>query len=219
MFDFSVLTDHAVEIRNGIVLTLELWVAGSVMGFVLGLTLAVLQVYAGRPAYRLVAAYVAIFRGTPFLIQLFLLYYGGPSIGLMLSPIQAGAIGLTLYGSAQFVEIFRAGFQSVPHGQIEAARMSGLSHLQIVQHIQLPQMMLIILPSIVNLLVILTKETALLSVISIPDVTAVLQGIGSSTYAFSETLFALAAFYWILLECVTTLGRWAERRAGRYLAR
>ena len=217
--DFSIFTDNWRDILGGLWLTLELWLGGSVLGMVLGLAIATARQYTGGVVRRGIAAYVTVFRGTPFLIQLFLLYYGGPSFGLVLTPVQAGLVGMTLYSSAQFIEIFRAGFQSIPPGQIEAARMSGFGRVQILVHVQLPQMLIIILPSMVNLYVIMTKETALLSVIAIPDLTAVLNGIGSATYAYAETLFALAAFYWILLECVTAAGRWAERRVGRYLVR
>ncbi|TWG92357.1 amino acid ABC transporter membrane protein 2 (PAAT family) [Mesorhizobium sp. J18] len=217
--DFSVLTDNWPQILNGLVLTLKLWLGGTLSGLALGLLLATIQVNSIGVVWHAIRGYSAVFRGVPLLIQLFLLYYGGPSIGFVLSPVAAGLLGLTIYSSAQFVEIFRAGFESVPRGQIEAARISGLNRFQILVHIELPQMLIIIVPSLVNLFVIMTKETAILSVISIPDLTAVLNGIGSTTYAFAETLFALAAFYWILLECVTMAGRVLERRASRYLIR
>ncbi|WP_321340190.1 amino acid ABC transporter permease [Breoghania sp.] len=219
MFDYTILTSNWREIFDGICLSLELWLGGSLLGLVLGLALATVHHYGDFIVRALIAAYVGIFRGTPLLIQLFVLYYGGPSFGLVLSPVAAGLIGLTIYGSAQFVEIFRAGFAAIGPGQIEAAKMSGLGAMQTLWHIQIPQMLLIILPSLVNMMVIMTKETAILSVISIPELTAVMSGIGASTYAFAETLFALAAFYWVLLEGVSAVGRLAENRVSRYLAK
>lgn len=217
--DFSVITAHGQEVLAGTRLTLEIWLGASALGLVLGLVLAAVQYYGRGLVGALVTGYVSIFRGTPFLIQLFLLYYGGPSFGLVLDPTMAGVLGLTVYSSAQFVETFRSGFAAIPHGQIEAAGICGLNRWQTLWHVQIPQILLIILPSLVNILVIMTKETAVLSVISIPDLTAVLSGIGSETYAYAETLFVLAAFYWVLLELVSAAGRAAEQRVGRYLER
>lgn len=217
--DFTVITSHWHEVLAGMGLTLEIWVAASALGLALGLVLAASQFYGRGLVGGLVSAYVNVFRGTPFLIQLFLLYYGGPSVGVVLTPTMAGVLGLTIYSSAQFVETFRAGFAAIPQGQIEAAGICGLNRMQTLWHVQIPQILLIILPSLVNILVIMTKETAVLSVISIPDLTAVLSGIGSETYAYAETLFALAAFYWILLELLSAAGRVAEQRVGRYLDR
>jgi polar amino acid transport system permease protein len=218
MFDFSGFDGRWPDIWAGLGLTLRLWLLGTALGLLLGLALAAIQVSSKGLARTLVRGYVGVFRGTPLLIQLFLLYYGGPSFGLVLSPEQAGLLGLTLYASAQLVEIFRSGFESVPGGQIEAARMAGLTRLQILRHVELPQMLIIIVPSLVNTLVIMTKETAILSTITIPDLTAVLYGIGSETYNIITPLFFLAIFYWVLLEFVSMLGRGLERRTSRYLS-
>lgn len=217
--DFSSITDNIGAIRSGVELTLVLWLAGSVCAMVLGFAVATLHHYCGTVVRSFVILYVRIFRGTPLLIQLFLLYYGGPSFGLTLSPVAAGLTGLALYAGAQFSEIFRSGFESVPPGQIEAAEMLGIGRAHRVWHIQLPQMLLIILPSLVNMFVNTMKETALFSVISIPEITAVLSGIGSSTYAFAETLFTLAIFYWVMLEVTTFAGRAIERRLSQYTLR
>lgn len=218
-FDLSVITGNWPQIQDGMILTIVLWLIGSTSAMLLGFVMATLSHYLGEGVRRVVRAYVIVFRGTPLLVQLFLLYYGGPSFGLVLTPIAAGLIGITLYAGAQFTEIFRSGYESIPRGQIEAAQMSGMTSPSIVWHVQLPQMVLIILPSLINMYLNTMKETALLSVISIPDVTAILSGIGSSTYAFSETLLALAIFYWVMLEITTLLGRSLERRARRYTLR
>ncbi|CAA0087068.1 L-cystine transport system permease protein YecS [Starkeya nomas] len=158
-------------------------------------------------------------RGTPFLIQLFVIYYGGPFFGLDLTPLVAGVAGLALYGGAYFSEIFRAGFLSVPPGQIEAARMMGIGRLDIVRHVQLPQMLVIILPALANMTVLLSKETAVLSVITVNELTSVVQSIGSTTFAFAETLLFLALVYWAFLEIVTAAARRLEKRVGRFMLR
>ncbi|MFM0596931.1 MULTISPECIES: amino acid ABC transporter permease [Paraburkholderia] len=215
-FDLHVITGNWAQIQDGMFLTIVLWLCGCTLAMLTGFFAATLYHYLGETTRKLIRLYVVVFRGTPFLVQLFLLYYGGPSVGIVLSPLAAGLVGITLYAGAQFTELFRAGYESIPRGQVEAAEIFGLPNRSIVWHVQLPQMILIILPSLINLYLDTMKDTALLSVISIPEVTAILSGIGSSTYAFAETLFALGAFYWLMLEIVTFLGRSIERRASRY---
>lgn len=215
--DFSVLTDNLAEIGNGFVVTLMTWAGGVIISGVLGLLIAVVQLRAGRCIRGLLRAYIEVIRATPFLIQLFLLYYGGPSFGISLSPMAAGLIGLGIYGSVYFAEIFRTGFLSVPQGQLEAARMLGLSSTEIIFRIQLPQMQLLILPAMINFITILVKETPILSIITVPELTFVLTGIGSETFAYAPALLALCLGYFVLTELCSHLGKWLERKAGRYL--
>jgi polar amino acid transport system permease protein len=151
-------------------------------------------------------------------VQLFLLYYGGPSIGLTLEPMTAGVLGLGLYGSAYFAEAFRSGFQSVPPGHLEAASCLGLSRWQAVLRIQVPQMLVLIVPALTNLIIVLSKETAVLSIVTVPELTFVLTGIGSATFAFVETLLALCVCYLALVELTSRAGMWAEARIARFMA-
>lgn len=218
-FDLSVISDHAGEILDGFLVTLWTWVAGVALGALLGFALALLMRSGGGLVRGAVRGFVELFRGTPFLVQLFILYYGGPSFGLVLEPLGAGLLGLTLYGSAYFAEIFRAGFASVPKGQVEAASVVGLSRAVILRRIVLPQMLVVVLPALVNLVIILTKETAVLSIVTIPELTFVVRGIGNATFAYFETTLVLALVYWGLVEATATLGLWAERRVGRFVAR
>ncbi len=150
-------------------------------------------------------------------MQLFLLYYGGPSFGLTLEPLTAGVLGLALYGSAYFAEAFRSGFQSVPRGHLEAASCLGLSRWQTVLRIQLPQMLVLIVPALTNLTIVLSKETAVLSIVTVPELTFVLTGIGSATFAFVETLLALCICYLVLVELAARAGQWVEARVARFM--
>lgn len=217
--DFSILTKNIDAIASGFTVTLETWLIGALLGILLGLMISVLQLYCGRVVTRVLRMYIEIIRGTPFLIQLFLLYYGGPSIGIELDPITAGILGLGVYGSAYFAEIFRAGFRSIPKGQLEAATCLGLTRGQMIYRIKLPQMLVIIVPSLINTIIVLTKETAVLSVITVPELTGVLTGIGTSSFAFLEILLALCIGYLALVELTTYFGRWLEVRVGRFMLR
>ena len=217
-FDPTVITHNLQPILEGLVTTIGTWTAGVLIGMVVGFLIAVLQLFSGSLVRSVLRAYVEFFRGTPFLIQLFLLYYGGPSIGLTLEPMTAGVLGLGLYGSAYFAEAFRSGFRSVPNGHLEAAQCLGLSRWQTVWRVQLPQMLVLIVPALTNLTIVLSKETSVLSIVTVPELTFVLTGIGSATFAFMETLLALCLCYLALVELTSRAGAWAEARLARFSA-
>lgn len=214
--DFALIWSRMPDILSGAGLTLLTWAIGSVGGIVLGFIVALARRYGPKPLDYALAAYVELIRGTPFLVQIFLLYFGGPYIGLSLDPLPAGLLGLTVYGAAYFSEIFRAGFEAVPRGHIEAGECVGLSRMQIVRRIILPEMTMLVLPASVNMIVILLKETAILSVITVQEMTMVASAMGSEFYAFVEALFLLALFYWAIVEISGWLGRLAEQRLSKF---
>ncbi|MDN7140941.1 amino acid ABC transporter permease [Pseudomonas sp. JQ170] len=218
-FDLSIITDHLPDIASGFSITLVAWASGVVLALMLGLLVAMLQIFGGALLRGVLRIYVELIRSTPFLVQLFLLYYGGPSLGVELQPVTAGVIGLGIYGSVYFAEIFRSGFLSIPKSHLEAADCQGISRWTCMVRIEMPQMLVIILPALVNLITILCKETAVLSIITIPELTMIMTGIGSSTFAFVETLFVLGVSYLILIELCSRAGMWLEKRVGRFMIR
>ncbi len=217
-FDFAVILAKGPQILAGLGVTILIWVAGTILAAILGFLVACARRYGGRLADLVLSVPVEVLRGTPFLVQIFLLYFGGPYIGLRLDPIAAGLLGLSVYGAAYYAEIFRAGFQSVPPGHSEAADCVGLTRVQTILHVQLPEMALLVLPPSMNMAVILLKETALLSLITVPEMTMTVQAIGSQQYAFVESIVVLALVYWALVELANFLGRVAERRLSTYSA-
>jgi polar amino acid transport system permease protein len=128
-----------------------------------------------------------------------------------LGAFTVGIWGLGLYAGAYFTEMFRAGIASVPAGQIEAARSFGLGRAHVVRHIVLPQMLALTLPQIVNLLIFVLKDTAVLSILTIPELTFEVTGMTLETFAFVEPFLALAVVYWVLVEATAMTGRAAER--------
>ncbi|MBX5157359.1 MULTISPECIES: amino acid ABC transporter permease [unclassified Rhizobium] len=215
-FDINVLIEQWPAIVSGAGVTIMIWVFGTIAAAALGFLLAVARQYGGLVVDKALGLIVAVLRGTPFLIQIFLVYYGGPFVGLSLDPLPAGLIGISIYGAAYFSEIFRSGFRAVPRGHIEAGECVGLTQGQIVRRILLPEMTMLVLPPSVNMAVILMKETAVLSIITVPELTATLSAIGSQQYAFVEALSALALFYWVLVEFTGRLGNLAETKLSRF---
>lgn len=214
--DFGLMAAQMPAIMAGLVVTLVIWVASTVLGFILGFWIAAGRRFGPAPLGLLLRGIVEVLRGTPFLVQIFLLYFGGPFIGIRLEPIPAGLIGLTIYASAYFSEIFRSGFNAIPRGHVEAAECLGLTRSQIVRRISIPEMTVLVLPQCVNWAILLMKETAVLSVIAVPEMTAVISTLGSQQYAFVEALFLLAVFYWVLVELCGRLGQYSEKRLAKY---
>ena len=215
--DPMIFVEYSPILIRGFGLTILAWLLGTVFGMALGLLIALLQRYGPKPLTWVIQAYIEIVRGTPFLVQLFVLYYGGPMVGLRLDPLPAGILGLTIYGSPYFAEIFRSGFRAVPHGQIEAARAIGMAELTIVRRILLPLGLVSALPALVNFSIILTKETVILSIITVPELMYQVQRMSTETFRFLEGNLVLALFFWGLVEVISRFGRRIESSITRHL--
>lgn len=215
-FDVALIWSLLPEILRSAGVTLGVWLFGVLGAVALGFVVAIGRRYGPCALGLALQAYVELVRGTPFLVQLFLLYYGGPFIGLSLDPVPAGLLGLAVYGAAYFSEIFRAGFEAVPPGHVEAAECLGMNRAQTVTRILIPEMTMLVLPPAVNMAIILLKETAVLSIITVPELTFQISAIGSQRYAFVEAMFLLACFYWGLVSLCGRLGRAAEDRLSNF---
>ena len=212
------------HILSGLGVTLLLWAVGSAGGAGLGFLVAVARRYGPWPVDWLLQAAVEAVRGTPFLIQIYLLYFGGPylclptadPVCLTLDPLPAGMLGLTIYGAAYYSELFRTGFDAIPRGHIEAAATVGLTGAQTLRRIILPEMTMLVLPSMVNMTILMLKETAVLSIISVQELKFHVDVIGNRDYAFIESFTILALIYWALVELCGALGRAAEARLSKF---
>ncbi|SEF40693.1 amino acid ABC transporter permease [Vibrio hangzhouensis] len=217
--DFSLYVNYAPLLTKGLVYTLyvcSMSLLISVSGGLLIYGLSRIKLIVAKVFY---AAYLTLFRGTPLLVQVYLLFYGGPFIGIELSAEQVGIIGLGLYGSAYFAEIYRSGFANIPKGQLESAFDLGFSKLQILIRVQLPQMLGLIIPPGINQSIILVKESAILSIITVPEITKAAISMATQTFTVVEPYLFLAVAYWIITFALSRVGRWSESYATRYLAR
>ncbi len=215
--DINFLQQYGPSLLKGFGTTILCWLLGTVFGMALGLIIAVIQRYGPRWLGWIIQAYIEVIRGTPFLVQLFVLYYGGPLIGLRLDALPAGLLGLTIYGSPYFAEIFRSGFRAVPVGQIEAARAIGMTELVIVRRILLPLGLVSSLPALINFSIILTKETVILSIITVPELMYQVNRMSAETFRYVEANLVLALFFWALVEAISRVGRRLETRVTKHL--
>jgi polar amino acid transport system permease protein len=161
--------------------------------------------------------YIEVFRGTPFLVQLFILYFVGPEFGLNLSALTVGILGIGLYGGAYFAEIFRSGILSIPKGQIEAAKALGFSRTAILLRIVIPQMLALILAPLTNQLITLIKDSSILSIITVKELTFTSQSIIAETYKYVEVYAVIALLYWVLSTLVSILTGILEKRLTSHL--
>jgi polar amino acid transport system permease protein len=215
---FEILWRYLPSLLSGFGVTILCWAGGAAIGLVAGFAIALAYRLPFAPLRWLLRVYIEIIRGTPFLVQLFLLYSGGPFIGLRLEATTAGVLGLGLYSAAYFAEAFRAGFSAVPRGQIEAAISIGMTPLDILRRVSLPTMLVATLPAIVNLMIILSKETVILSIITVPELMYQMQTMAAETFTAFNAIFAMAIFYWLLVEAVSRLGARLERRVTAFMA-
>ncbi|MDF3605012.1 amino acid ABC transporter permease [Paracoccus sp. DMF-8] len=215
--EWQIFEQYGPMLLRGFGVTVLCWLLGTVFSMALGLVIALIQRYAPAPLRWLIQIYIEIIRGTPFLVQLFVLYYGGPLIGLRLDALPAGILGLTVYGSPYFAEIFRSGFRAVPLGQIEAARAIGMSEPTIIRRILLPLGLVSALPALINFSIILTKETVILSIITVPELMYQVNRMSTETFRYLEANLVLALFFWLLVETISRVGRRLESRVTRHL--
>lgn len=201
---------------QALLVTLGISFAGAAFGLLLGFALNALRL--AVPCFiGLYRLYVWLVRGTPFLAQLLLIYFGLPVLGLTLDAVQASILALGLYSAAYFAELLRSAWASVPVGQLEAARVHGLSGVQTFWHIQAPQAMAFALPLLGNQVILTIKESAVASIITVPELTMTAGQIVSSTFSYVVPYVLLVLSYWLLTLLVGFVAAGLGRRATRYL--
>jgi polar amino acid transport system substrate-binding protein len=183
---------------RGAAVTVELSVLAMALAVVAGLVVVLVRLYAPVPLNWLARAYVEVIRGTPLLIQLFLIYYGLPEIGIRLNPFFAGIVGLGLNYAASESENYRAGIQSIPRGQTEAAQALGMNRWQSLRHVVLPQALRVVIPPVTNDFIAMFKDSSIVSVITMVELTKVYGMLAMSTYDYIGLGLMTAAIYFAL---------------------
>ena len=210
--DFSAISPYLHMLITGAKVTLQSSLLAVFFGSVFGTLVGALRVVPIAPVRPIAAAYIYIIRGTPLLIQLFLIYFGLPSLGLNLPAFAAGIIGLSINSSGYVGEIVRGGIEAVPRGQWEASKVLGLSYLKTMRFIILPQAIRNMLPAIGNEFVTLIKESSLLSTLAITELTMVGQQVRSVTYASFETFIMVGVIYLVMTSSTSLLLQYVEKK-------
>ncbi|NHN34157.1 amino acid ABC transporter permease [Paenibacillus agricola] len=210
---------NAEVIKNGLpfllegaLVTFEISILAILIGTVLGFVLCMMRLSHIRLVQQIAFTYIWLFRGLPLLIILFLFYYAAPSIGITLTAFEAGLLGMSLNAAAYKAEIIRSGMLAVQKGQIEAAEAIGMNPFQIMFRIRIPQVIRLIIPPYINNSVVLLKESAQVSVITVPDLMLNAQTQYSSTYLPLETLGVAAVLYLIMTSSLMLVQTWTEKK-------
>jgi polar amino acid transport system permease protein len=210
----AILPQLAMAFRVTILAT----VLGVVLALALGLVLALLRRSAPRPAAMAVGLVVEFLRSTPLLIQIYFLFYVMPRFGVTLSPLVTGVLALGVHYSAYMSEVYRAGIDSVPSSQWDAATALNLGRLHTFQRVILPQALPPVVPALGNYFIAMFKDTPMLSTITVLELLNVARTIGAETFRYVEPLTLVGVFF-LAISLVAARGvRAVERRVARYAA-
>ena len=215
------LLNTILQMLEGSEITLEIFFVTLVIALPLGMMAALGRLSKWRPLSAFMEFYIWLMRGTPLMLQLLFVYFALPMIGIRLPDIAAALLAFTLNYAAYFAEIFRAGIQSVPKGQYEAARTLGMNYTQTMRRIILPQVIRIVLPSVSNETINLVKDTSLSRIIALQEVIWAGQAFMKGSQGISGAiwpLFFTGVYYLIFSGILTLLLGWAERKLDYFKA-
>ncbi|PFE05662.1 amino acid ABC transporter permease [Bacillus cereus] len=211
--DFSAITPSIPYILKGLEVTLKIVAVSAIAGFMLGTLLALCKIARIRVLNIAADLYTSIFRGTPLVLQLMIIYFGVPQmIGYDIPAFLAAVLAFSLNSGAYMSEIIRAGIQAVDKGQTEAAMALGVPYGKMMRNIILPQALKNILPALVNEFATLTKESAVVTVIGATDLMRRAYIVGGETFKYLEPLLFVGLVYYILVIILTFVGKAIEGR-------
>jgi His/Glu/Gln/Arg/opine family amino acid ABC transporter permease subunit len=210
--DWGVIETAIPLLARGAVVTIEIAFAAGILAIILGFALGLALLSGNRPLQMAIGSFVDFVRGTPLLIQIFLIFFALPVVGVRFDEITAGIIALALNTGGYIAETVRGAVGAVERGQTEAAQSIGMVRGQILLWILLPQALRPIVPPLTNELITMTKNTSLLSVISVYELTRAGQAIVSVYFVPFEIYMLLALYYYLLIKSLSALSRWFERR-------
>jgi cystine transport system permease protein len=202
-------------LKTAVLMTVFLGLASFVLGSTLGLLVALARVSRFSTLRGLAFAYVSVFRGTPLLVQILLLYFGLPRYGIVLDPVPAALLALTLFSAAYLSENFRSGINAVDRGQWEAAMSMGMGYWKAMSRVILPQGLRIAIPPVGSRMIALIKDTSLASTITVVELTRVADQVGASTFRYMEMFLMVGFIYWVINQILTIAQTILENRVSR----
>ena len=204
-FDFAPVFEHTDLLLAGAGFTLALTAVGAVLGIGLGVTGAVCRAWKLRPFDRMFGVYVEVIRNTPFLVQLFFIFFGLPALGVRMSEWQAAVLAMVVNLGAYSTEIIRAGIQATPRGQIEAAESLAMSRPQIFRHVVLRPALAKVWPALTSQVIIVMLGSAVCSQIATEELTFAANFIQSRNFRAFETYFVTTGMYFVMALAIRQL--------------
>ena len=217
---FTLVGDSLWPMLKALVLgTIPLTAASFAIGLALALVVALMRLSPVRLVSGIARVYISVIRGTPLLLQLFLIYYGLPSVGVQFDPFPAAIIALSLNVGGYAAEVIRAAILSVPKGQWEAASTIGMGYPTTLRKVVLPQATRNAIPPLSNTLISLVKDTSLASTVQVGELMRKAQEVAAPTFQFFELYAVAAAYYWVVCHLLSLVQNRLEKRENRYVAR
>jgi L-cystine transport system permease protein len=216
LFDIQLAKDSAWFVLQGLKYTIIISVITMVIGLLLGLIIALMRMSSYRLLRYPARIYISIIRGTPLLVQLFILFFGLPVIGITFSPFVAAVIGLSLNVGGYSAETFRGALLAIPKGQWEAAYAINMTYTQALRRIVMPQAIRVALPSLANTLLSLVKDTSLLSMITVPEMLYQAKIVGGREFDYLTVYILVAFFYWVVCTVLAWVQDRLEYRYGKF---
>lgn len=210
--DFSILVKSFPYLLMGAWMTVKITSLAVAMGTIIGIFGGLMRVSKNPIFFWISTVYVEVIRGTPLLVQIFMVYFGLPSLGIKLDPFLSGVAALGINSGAYVSEIVRGGIQSISKGQMEAARSLGMSYGKAMKYVVLPQALVRILPPLGNEFIALLKDSSLVSTIAIAELTRVGQQIITRTFQSFEIWIGVAMFYFVMTFAMSRFVRFLENR-------
>jgi His/Glu/Gln/Arg/opine family amino acid ABC transporter permease subunit len=217
--DFDTIRTYLPYLAYGGLVTIVVAVLSLFFGTLIGLAFTLLRISENRIASRSAWVFVWLVRGTPMLLQVFAVYYWLPTVGILLPAFTAGVLALSINAGAYCVDIFRAAILTVPGGLVEAGQAIGMKRHQILWRIVVPLALRPALPPYIGQAINVVKNTSLVSVISVQELTATSQSIYSSTYKVAEILGTAGLIYLLITTVLAVAQTWLEKRLGYYTVR
>jgi len=211
---WSVVPASLPYLLQGVRATLLLSITVLVTGTALGALWGMLRVCPVPAIQRGMTALIEGVRSIPLLLQMFFIFFGLPALGIQMPVFLSAALAMTLWMAANFAEVIRGAIESIPHGQFEAASSTGLTYVQAMRSVIVPQALRRMLPPFVGLCTILIKDTSLASIIGVFELTRATQETIERTFRSFELYLAVAAMYFVICFALTSLSRILERRLG-----
>jgi cystine transport system permease protein len=200
----------------GLVFTVPLTIASFALGLTLAFAVALVRLFGPQWAVKIAQFYVWLIRGSPLLVQLFVIFYGLPSVGIVLDPLTAAIIGFSLNVGAYNSEVIRGVVESIPNGQWEAAYSMGMTRSQALRRTILPQAARVALPALANSFIALVKDTSLAAVLTVPEIFQAAQRIASVTYEPLILYTEAALIYLVFSSVLSSAQVQLERRLGQH---
>lgn len=211
-FDFAAVLQHSDLLLQGAAFTLGLTAIGTLLGVGLGIVGAILRAWRIRPFDRIFGVYVELIRNTPFIVQLFFIFFGLPSLGVRLSEWEAAVLAMVINLGAYSTEIIRAGIQAIPHGQLEAAAALAMSRFETFRHVVLRPALGKVWPALSSQIIIVMLGSAVCSQISTEELSFAANFIQSRNFRAFETYLITTALYLLMAILIRQLLAWVGRR-------